>query len=383
MKHIFIVIYQDNSSDDDKRTSLWDADNAQYLTDEFVDMSFNDVFKLADEDTDAQNENPQLIKGIDLKKIYSEPTWLECSGLLAINEKAVIVDYEGLKTTVNEIINTDVTIFGGLMSYIKSCDIGKYDNLLEHILKAQNNNELYKNILTDINDPEGYIFASSKYRKKILKNHIKAGVRFINTDNTYVGYYVRIGKSSTVYPGTFIEGRTLIGENVTIGPDCILKNIEMGDNTSVVKSVITDSIIGNNCIIGPFAYIRPGSKLGNEVKVGDFVEIKNAHIDDKTKIPHLAYIGDSSVGRNTNIACGVITANYDGKQKYRTVIGNDAFVGCNVSLVAPVIINDGAYIAAGSTITDEVPANALAVARERQTVKENWVTKKGLQRKEK
>ena len=147
-----------------------------------------------------------------------------------------------------------------------------------------------------------------------------------------------------------------------------------------MKSVITDSCVGHRCNIGPFAYIRPGTTVSDGVKVGDFVEIKNSTIGEGTKIPHLAYIGDSSVGNNTNIACGVITAKYDGKRKHRTVIGNDAFIGCNVNMVAPVTIHDGAYVAAGSTITDEVPENAMAIARQRQTVKENWVINKGLQR---
>ncbi|HOB35594.1 MAG TPA: DapH/DapD/GlmU-related protein, partial [Bacillota bacterium] len=130
--------------------------------------------------------------------------------------------------------------------------------------------------------------------------------------------------------------------------------------------------IGDNSVVGPFAYIRPGSNIGSAVRVGDFVEIKNSEIGDGTKVPHLAYVGDAKIGSNSNIGCGVITANYDGKKKNPTYIGNNVFVGCNTNLVAPVKIEDGAYIAAGSTITEDVPAQALAIARSRQTVKPDW-----------
>ncbi len=218
-------------------------------------------------------------------------------------------------------------------------------------------------------------------RTRIMKRHMLSGVTIMSPDSTYIDEDVEIGADTVIYPGTILEGRTRIGEDCAIGPDARLVNAVVGNNSAVLNSVVTDSRIGDDAAIGPFAYIRPDSRIGDRVKIGDFVEIKKSVIGNRTKIPHLAYIGDSEVGENTNIACGVITVNYNGKVKSRTAIGNNAFVGCNANLVAPVRISDGAYIAAGSTITEDVPENALSIARSRQVNKEDWVIKKGLQRK--
>ncbi len=157
----------------------------------------------------------------------------------------------------------------------------------------------------------------------------------------------------------------------------------IGNKVEVQNSVIIESIIGDKTKVGPFAYIRPGNRVGNDVRIGDFVELKNSSIGDKTKISHLSYVGDAIVGRNTNIGCGAITVNYNGKVKSRTIIGNNAFIGCNVNLIAPVEVKDNSYIAAGSTITSDVPEYSLAIARERQVIKEEWVKKRGMEREEK
>lgn len=225
--------------------------------------------------------------------------------------------------------------------------------------------------------------ASEIIQRRILYNHIKSGVTLIDPDSTYIDDEVEIGIDTVIYPGTFIEGRTKIGEDCIIGPNCRIVSSNIGRNTEISNSVILESSIGEEAHVGPFAYIRPESSVGNKVKIGDFVEIKKSVIGDKTKIPHLAYIGDAEIGRNTNIACGVITVNYNGKVKNKTIVGNNAFVGCNVNLVAPVEVHDNTYIAAGSTITEKVPDNSLAIARSRQVIKEDWVIKKGMQRKEK
>lgn len=137
-----------------------------------------------------------------------------------------------------------------------------------------------------------------------------------------------------------------------------------------------DSSVGSDTTVGPYAYVRPNSRIGSHVKVGDFVEVKNSTVDDGTKISHLTYVGDSDVGKNVNFGCGTVTVNYDGKNKFRTTIGNNAFIGCNTNLVAPVTVGDNSFIAAGSTITDEVPEDGFAIARQRQTVKNGWVKPK-------
>ena len=187
---------------------------------------------------------------------------------------------------------------------------------------------------------------------------------------------------TVIYPGTIIEGSTEIGEDCMIGPNSRIISSTIGSCVEIVNSIVVESVIGNNTSIGPFAYIRPENRIGSNVKIGDFVELKKSVIGDKTKIPHLSYIGDTTVGKNTNIACGVITVNYNGKEKNRTDIGNNTFVGCNVNLIAPVKVEDNSYIAAGSTITDDVPEYSLAIARERQVIKEDWVKKRGMERKD-
>ena len=155
-----------------------------------------------------------------------------------------------------------------------------------------------------------------------------------------------------------------------------IDNSTIGNNTEVKNSTIVDSTVGENTNIGPYAYLRPKSNIGNNVKIGDFVEVKNATIEDNSKASHLSYIGDAHVGKNVNIGCGVVFVNYDGKNKYKSIVKDNAFVGSNSNLVAPVIIEEGGYIATGSTITNDVPEYSLAIARERQIIKEDWVKNK-------
>ena len=200
----------------------------------------------------------------------------------------------------------------------------------------------------------------------------KDGVSIPLEDGIIISDGVKIGKGTVVLPGTVIVGETEIGENCTVGPNSYIENCKLGDNTLFKASYADSSEIGSSVRIGPFCNIRPDSVISDDVKIGDFVEVKNSKIGRKTSVAHLTYVGDSDVGERCNFGCGVVTVNYDGKNKHRTVIGDNVFIGCNVNLVAPVKVNDNAYIAAGSTITDEIPEYALAIARSRQTNKENW-----------
>lgn len=232
-----------------------------------------------------------------------------------------------------------------------------------------------------INDRRQLSEASSIMNRRILNDVMSSGVTIIDPASTYIDADCQIGIDTVIYPDTIIEGKTVIGDDAIIGPNSRLVNSIVGDGSEIAGSVVLDSKIGSNVHLGPFAYVRPGSSIGDNVKIGDFVEIKNSFIGANTKIPHLTYVGDSEVGEKVNVACGVVTVNYDGKKKHKTIIGDGAFVGCNVNLVSPVKVGDNAYIAAGSTITEDVPEDALAIAREKQTVKEGWVEKKGLRRK--
>ena len=155
----------------------------------------------------------------------------------------------------------------------------------------------------------------------------------------------------------------------------MIRDCTVGDETEVNASQLNESTVGAHTTVGPFAYVRPNSKIGDHVKVGDFVEIKNSVIGNGTKISHLTYVGDSDCGERINFGCGTVTTNYDGFKKFRCTIGDDAFIGCNTNLIAPVTVGNGSYIAAGSTITDEVPADSLAIARERQVNKPGWAEK--------
>lgn len=203
-----------------------------------------------------------------------------------------------------------------------------------------------------------------------------AGVTIIDPDKVQVTTNVKVGRDTVLYPGTVLEGDTVIGENCVIGSNTSLNNCKVGNNTKILETVGIDSEIGSDTNVGPFAYLRPGTKVGSEVKIGDFVEVKNSTIDDGTKVAHLTYIGDADVGKRVNFGCGTVVVNYDGVNKHRTIIEDDCFIGCNTNLVSPVVVRHGAYTAAGSTITDEVPPESLAIARSKQVVKEQWTAKR-------
>lgn len=213
-------------------------------------------------------------------------------------------------------------------------------------------------------------------KHRINERHMANGVTLIDPENTYIESDVVIGKDTIIEPGCMIQGNTVIGEGCRIGFNTKLSNMTIKDCVDIESSVLTDSFVDEGTHVGPFAYVRPNSHIGKNIKVGDFVEVKNATIGDGTKIAHLTYVGDADVGKNVNFGCGTVIVNYDGQKKHRTTIGDNAFIGCNTNLVSPVVVEDNAYTAAGSTITKTVPANSLGIARAKQENKENWVLKK-------
>lgn len=204
---------------------------------------------------------------------------------------------------------------------------------------------------------------------RINEMHMKNGVTMIDPNSTYIDFDVKIGKDTTIYPDTILEKGTIIGENCIIGPNTRIINSTIKNEVTIESSKVIDSFVDDNTSVGPFAYLRPGTKLGKHVKIGDFVEVKNSVIDDGSKASHLAYIGDGEVGKNVNIGCAVVFVNYDGKNKHKTIVKDGAFVGSNSNLIAPVTIEEEAYVACGSTITDDVEKEALAIARARQVNK--------------
>ncbi len=212
-------------------------------------------------------------------------------------------------------------------------------------------------------------------RMEIIEKHKKNGVIFADEGSAFIDPEVIIGAGTQVAPNVHLVGETVIGENVSIGFNTEIENSVIGDGVKIRQSVILDSRIGAGTTVGPFAYVRPNCVVGEKVKLGDFVEIKNSNIGNGTKLSHLTYVGDADVGEHINFGCGTVVVNYDGKNKYRTVIEDDAFIGCNTNLVAPVKVGRNAFTAAGSTITEDVPADTLAIARARQVVKTNWKRK--------
>ncbi len=223
--------------------------------------------------------------------------------------------------------------------------------------------------------------AENILKNRINQYHMENGVTIIDTNNTYIECDVKIGMDTIIYPGTIIKGNTTIGEDCTIGANCRIENSSINNNVEIQSSTIIDSTVGNNTTVGPYAYLRPNSLIGENVKIGDFVEVKNSTIGDNSKASHLAYIGDASIGKNVNIGCGVVFVNYDGKNKFKAVVEDNAFIGSNCNIVAPVIVKEEGYVATGSTITDDVPKGALSIARARQVNKEGWVNKKGILKK--
>ncbi|MFB5763041.1 bifunctional UDP-N-acetylglucosamine diphosphorylase/glucosamine-1-phosphate N-acetyltransferase GlmU [Paenibacillus medicaginis] len=226
-----------------------------------------------------------------------------------------------------------------------------------------------------VNDRIALSEAERLMRERIVRRHMLNGVTVMDPSSTYIDSDVIIGSDTVLFPGTVLSGSTKIAEDCKIGPNAELTDTIIHSGAEIKYSVLSEAEVGMNTSVGPFAYLRPGTKLGNDVKIGDFVEVKNATIDDNSKVSHLSYIGDARVGKHVNIGCGAITVNYDGYNKSITEIEDNAFVGSNVNLVAPVKIGQGAYVVAGSTITKDVPENDMAIARPRQENKTDYADK--------
>ncbi|WP_025846828.1 bifunctional UDP-N-acetylglucosamine diphosphorylase/glucosamine-1-phosphate N-acetyltransferase GlmU [Paenibacillus ehimensis] len=226
-----------------------------------------------------------------------------------------------------------------------------------------------------VNDRLQLSVAEQTMRERINRRHMLAGVTIIDPANTYIEADVQIGADTVLLPGTVLRGKTAIGEDCVIGPQADIADSTIGSGVTVKHSVLQEAVVGAGSSVGPYAYLRPGADLGQNVKIGDFVEIKNAKLADDVKVSHLSYVGDAVIGRNVNFGCGAITVNYDGFNKQLTEVEDDAFIGSNVNLIAPVKVGKGAYVVAGSTITHEVGDGDVAIARERQVNKPGYADK--------
>ena len=221
---------------------------------------------------------------------------------------------------------------------------------------------------------ENYLAAKQRFAET-FQRHLENGVEFLS-DNVYIDPEVIIAPGATILPGCILRGATVIEAGCVIGPNTLLENTTVGAGTAVNASQCYDSVLGPNNKIGPFTHVRAGTRTGEGVHLGAYVETKNADFAQGNTVSHLTYIGDATVGKYCNFGCGTVTCNYDGEGKYHTTIGDYAFIGCNTNLVAPVSVGDGAYTAAGSTVTQDVPAGALAIERGRQANVEGWAVPK-------
>lgn len=213
-------------------------------------------------------------------------------------------------------------------------------------------------------------------KSETIKKALENGVLMPIKSGITIGKNVSIESGAIIMPGTVLTGDTVIGSGAVIGPDTWLNNVTVGEKTQLNNVFGVDSVVGAGCDIGPYVQIRPNCKIADNVHLGNFVETKNSTIDCGTKVSHLTYVGDSDVGKNCNFGCGTVTVNYDGKNKFRTTIGDNCFIGCNTNLISPVTLGDFAYTAAGSTITSDVPENSLGLGRARQVNKVDWVLRK-------
>lgn len=223
-----------------------------------------------------------------------------------------------------------------------------------------------------VNDRVALSEANRLMKDRINEKHMRNGVSIIDPSNTYIEGDVVIGMDTIVEPGAYLKGHTVIGEDSIIGSHSIIRDSKIGDGVTVTTSMLEEAVVGNGSDIGPNSRLRPGAVLKKNVHIGNFVEVKNSTLEKDTKAGHHAYIGDAQIGENVNVGCGVIFVNYDGKKKHKSFIGNNVFIGSNSNIVPPINVADNSFIAAGSTITKDVPADAMAIARARQEIKENY-----------
>jgi bifunctional UDP-N-acetylglucosamine pyrophosphorylase / glucosamine-1-phosphate N-acetyltransferase len=224
-----------------------------------------------------------------------------------------------------------------------------------------------------VNDRVQLAQVRGEYNRRLLETWMRAGVTIVDPAATWIDVDVTIGQDTEIGPNTQLEGHTTIGEGARIGPGCQLRDTTVGDNAAVAHAVCVQAEIGPGATVGPYAYLRPGTRIGAGAHIGCHVELKNSVVGAHAKVPHLSYVGDADIGEGANIGAATIFSNYDGAAKHRTTIGADVFTGSDTILVAPVTIGDGAYTAAGSVITEDVPPGALGVARGRQHNSEGWV----------
>ena len=228
-------------------------------------------------------------------------------------------------------------------------------------------------LVAGVNDRVQLADMGAELNRRIVAAHQRAGVTVVDPASTWIDVEVQIGRDTVIAPGTQLLGTTRIGERCRIGPDTTLTDVGVGDGASVIRTHGTQAVVGSGADVGPFTYLRPGTRLGADGKLGAFVETKNASIGTGTKVPHLTYVGDADIGEHSNIGASSVFVNYDGEHKSRTTVGSHVRTGSDTMFVAPVTVGDGAYTGAGTVLRDDVPPGALAVSAGAQRIIEDWV----------
>ncbi len=290
----------------------------------------------------------------------------------------------------------DITIIAGPAAYVPSsarrsgAPLGAcvYRANRELLMDALDDQFIFSRFLKDncslMSDYDGFYtidspasaleFASVLRRDRMLRL-MKQGVEIFDADQCHVDPSVRIERGAKLFPGAILRGSSVIRSEAVIGPWSVIEDSEIGERAAVHASMVFGSRIAADALVGPYAHIRENAEIGRGVRIGNFVEVKNTKIGDRTFAAHLSYLGDAEIGSDCNLGCGTATVNFDRVEKHRTTVADKAFVGCHTALVAPVTVGEGAYIAAGSVITEDVPANALGIARSRQSNKRDWAAK--------
>lgn len=342
-------------------------------------ISKDTLNKLIDEHKNKNNEVTILTAIIDDPSGYGRIVRDEMGKIRIVEDKDANNEIKQIKE-----INSGIYVFNG--NFIKK----NLDNLnnknaqgeyyLTDIISFANRvstivvEDIFE--ITGINNRVQLSEVEKEMRKRINRKLMFEGVRIIDPETVYIDPDVQIGRDTTIHPFTFIEGNTVIGEDCEIGPMTRIKDSKIGNNVKVIRSEVEKAIIEDNVSVGPFSRLREGTHLKSKVKIGNFVETKKTIVGENSKAQHLTYLGDSKIGKNVNVGAGTITCNYDGENKHPTFIDDDAFIGSNSSLVAPLKIGKNSIVGAGSVITDDVPDNSLALGRAKQIVKENWVKMK-------
>lgn len=299
-----------------------------------------------------------------------------------VEEKDAVLEQKAIKEINTGIYCVEAPLLFGVLATL-TCDNAQGEYYLTDVLAKLN--AMGKKVggvatadsdmIMGINSRRQLAEAENIMRQRILNKLMDDGVTIMDPASTFIEKGVEIGQDTVIYPYTWLEGTTKIGEDCQIGPNVRLTNVRIGNTAELQFVYGHDCEVQDNVVIGPYVHLRPDTVIGDNVKIGNFVEVKNSHVGTGSKLPHLSYIGDSDIGSSVNIGCGCITVNYDGKKKHRTIIEDNAFVGCNSNMVAPVTIGAGAYIGAGSTITKDVPEDDLGIARAKQKNIEGWAAK--------